>query len=144
MDWTISIIFLAIGAVIGFVISQMKTKNQADNQALEAKLHQAQTELAQYRQDVADHFANSASLMKQMASDYSKIYQHMQQSQEMLLPDAEQQHANFQDDIAAESLEAPLPEETPKRRESDQPNDYVLGSHGIINQAEKTNPQTVS
>ena len=148
MDWTISIVFLIIGVIIGFVVSQLRAKNQDDRHGLETKLHQAQTELEQYRQDVADHFANSASLMKQMAADYNKVYQHMHQSQELLLPQAEQQ-ASFAPELPAdgEAISAgdnaeQLEDRTKKT--SEQPNDYVRGSHGIINPAPEKTPEAVS
>lgn len=149
MDWTISIACLVIGAIAGFIISQITSSNQNDGGIAEAKLQQAQSELEQYRQEVADHFANTATLMKQMASDYNKIHQHMCQSQEMLLPDADLQHASFTPELldAKETVDELVDTEQPEaagKASSVPPNDYVRGSHGIINPAKEEKAATVS
>lgn len=139
MDWTISILFLVIGAMIGFFISQLKTKNQDNQGTTQAQLHQAQTELAQYRQDMADHFADSATLMNQMANDYNKIYRHMLQSQQTLLPDTHPQQAGFMAELATATddvgavIHAGNIEDHSNQNQSEPPNDYARGSHGIIN-----------
>ena len=132
MDWTISIIFLVIGAIIGFVISQMKSREQQADPAIEAKLQQVQAELAQYRQEVSDHFANGASLMNQMATDYNKIYQHMVESQAILLPDESPQQLSFLNiESGQPAAEEPVIEGATEQG-SLPPKDYVRGSHGII------------
>ena len=84
-----------------------------------------------------------------MATDYSKIYQHMAQSQQSLLPDSEPAIAplfiednpaneqeidiNEQIDSATVATNTSAEEPKPEPALDQQPRDYVKGSSGIIN-----------
>ena len=142
MDWTISIVTFIIGALLGYFICKIQSNSGQPSEAQEAKNQQLQTELDQYKQDVEQHFSSSADLLNKMAQDYSKIYQHMAQSQQTLLPDSEPSIAPLFLEETKEKLEHEsivqneLAEEEPPQ--AAQPNDYVQGSHGIINQPNRS------
>lgn len=148
MDWTISIVTFIIGAIIGYFISRIQASGDNSADAQQAKNQQLQAELEQYKQDVEQHFSSSADLLNQLATDYSKIYQHMSQSQQALLPDSEPSIAalSLEDKAAvSDSPEQSEPEPALEasfddNSQSQQPNDYVQGTHGIISQTQSDLP----
>ena len=183
MDWTTNIITFIVGSLLGYVICRMQ-KNGGESKE---KQQQLESELNQYKEDVEQHFAGSADLLNKMAADYSKIYQHMAQSQQKLLPDSEPAisplfidnneqppevelaaqsvapdfapattELGSESELAPEqSVESMTPAEQPSEPEqpkvtaptepimANQPNDYVAGSHGIINQTSNEQTATV-
>jgi len=203
MDWTtdnitFAVITFIIGTLLGYFICRMQLNGDSKAQQKQQEL---ESELKQYKQDVEQHFAGSAELLNKMAADYSKIYQHMAQSQQSLLPDSEpaisplfiessaqaqspEQAQQPQDiditpaesadtsidkeeqDQALEQSTAPteeadvteqpiatdepaeptIKEEEVEPQEADpvnQPNDYVAGSHGIINKQQEEKAATI-
>ncbi|NRA70084.1 MAG: YhcB family protein [Gammaproteobacteria bacterium] len=169
MDWTIiSIIVFFVGTLLGYFVCYFQMKNKGPSKIQAAENQQLQDELKQYKQDVEQHFSSSADLLNKMATDYSKIYQHMAASQQTLLPDSEptiaplfienQETAEHEINIneqkespAVESTTAPLePEQVPEPKPEpaaekeqeptpeQQPSDYVKGASGIINPPDKS------
>lgn len=145
MDWTISIVTFILGTIIGYFICRFQINNGENSGAQQAKYQQLEAELAQYKTDVEQHFSGSANLLNQMANDYSKIYQHMVQSQQTLLPDskpaiaalsAEHKVLAADPDNEIDPLAA-APQNSASDSPLQQPNDYVQGSHGIINRPPK-------
>jgi len=141
MDWTISILFLAIGCVVGFVVAKLLGTKATSDGAAEAKSQRLEAELAQYKDDVELHFADSANLLGNMAQEYSKVYKHMVQAQRALLPDSdltikipfvEPKEPSLVKE-ALEEVEIEVAANEAMHEKSAQPNDYVSGSHGIIN-----------
>jgi len=187
MDWTTNIITFIVGSLLGYVICRMQLNGGESKE----KQQQLESELNQYKEDVEQHFAGSADLLNKMAADYSKIYQHMAQSQQKLLPDSEPAISPLfienneqppEVELAAQSIvsgftpdttelgsepelapeqsvESMTAEQTPADQPSEpeqpmvtaptesipanQPNDYVAGSHGIINETSSPQPATV-
>mgnify|MGYP000206318372 CR=1 FL=1 len=148
MDWTIYILFLVIGAVIGFAIAKLMAPSDKSDSAAIAKNQQLEAELQQYKQDVEQHFSDSADLLGNMAQEYSKVYSHMAQAQQSLLPDSdltikipfveEKEPSLVKEAIEEVEIEAAAND---AKAESAQPNDYVTGSHGIINPEKEAETQ---
>lgn len=143
MDWTINILFLAIGGFAGFIIAKLIGSGSTGDSAAVAKTQQLEAELKQYKQDVEQHFADSANLLGNMAQEYSKVYKHMAQAQQSLLPDSDISiKIPFiepkEPSLVKEALEEVEVEAAANDAKSGsaQPNDYVSGSHGIINPEE--------
>ncbi len=142
MDITIAILLVAVGIVIGFITAKLTAKTTDVNQQEVAKSEQLEAELTQYKQDVEQHFSSSAELLNSMAQEYSKVYQHMAQAQQNLLPDSEllikipfkdvKEPSLVQEAIEEVELQA-LAANDALKAANEQPNDYVAGSHGIIN-----------
>lgn len=159
MDWTISIVTFIIGSLLGYFICRIQLNGGSGSNEQQAKNEQLQTELNQYKQDVEQHFSGSAELLNKMATDYSKIYQHMAQSQQTLLPDSEPAISPlFIEDkeplaTSQEAQDSESPAEVPTAQDvaadeeeptaTHQPNDYVDGSHAIIN-SPKMEPQAAA
>ncbi|NRA60554.1 MAG: YhcB family protein [Psychrobium sp.] len=147
MDITIAILLVAVGIVVGFITAKLTTKTTDVNQQEVAKSEQLEAELTQYKQDVEQHFSSSAELLNSMAQEYSKVYQHMAQAQQNLLPDSEliikipfkdvKEPSQVTETINEVELQA-LAANDILEAVNKQPNDYAAGSHGIINQVQAT------
>lgn len=140
MDWTINVLFLAVGGCAGFIIAKVMGSGSKSDSAAAAKTQQLEAELQQYKQDVEQHFADSADLLGNMAQEYSKVYKHMAQAQQSLLPESDvsikipfiepKEPSLVKEALEEVEIEAAAND---AKTDSAQPNDYVSGSHGIIN-----------
>lgn len=87
LAWTlISVGTLILGAGLGFWIGLLYRKSDS------AKLQDAQSELAEYRNQVTAHFSQSAEHFQAIGSHYRQLYEHMAAGSEKLCAplDAEQ------------------------------------------------------
>lgn len=142
MELTINIILIVIAAIIGFIIGKITSNKSSDSSAEKAKTAQLEAELNQYKQDVEQHFSQSAKLLGNMAQEYRNVYQHMAQAQQSLLPESDvnikipfkdTKETNLvQDAIADVELEAHEAANDTEEPMASQPNDYVHGTHNII------------
>lgn len=80
--WGILIIAVIFAAVIGFVIGrrkapggQVEIKNLVED--YEQKINQQQAELAAYKTQVHEHYDQTATLFKDMAGSYKKMFDHL-------------------------------------------------------------------
>ena len=151
MNLTLGILLLVVGAALGFMVAKMTAKKSATDEQTLAKNEQLEAEIAQYKRDVEQHFASSADLLNNMAQEYSKVYQHMAQAQQSLLPDSEltitipfkdnKESALISEVIEDVEIQALAANDTQETM-TEQPNDYVLGSHGIITPPQDLNNDT--
>ncbi|MFH0257497.1 Z-ring associated protein ZapG [Vibrio rumoiensis] len=127
---------LVIGLIIGIIIARVMTPEYKKHKQLQKELETAKFELEQHRQDLSDHFSNSAEMLDTLGKNYTKLYQHMAQTSSDLLPNIPKQDNPF----VTQTAEAPLeseerkPEETPEI----QPKDYANGSTGLLKDQPKT------
>ncbi len=72
----VSAIVLCIGGLIGAVISRtlMPPEMQRD---LEQRLQASRSELEQYQQDVARHFADTSKLVTNLTKAYKEVHDHL-------------------------------------------------------------------
>ncbi|AZI14153.1 YhcB family protein [Avibacterium paragallinarum] len=127
-----------IGLVVGFVLAYLLlrfTKDSVKKQVkTEAELQKVKSELDQQKQHLEKHFSESADLLKTLAQDYQKLYQHLATSSVQLLPQLENKS------LFENQLEQKKPEETTTEAgnssEENAPRDYSEGSSGIL-KAEK-------
>ena len=82
-------IFLAlglfiVGGIIGFFASKTLSSSAKQTQKLAEKASQSESELAQYKLDVAEHLENSAKLLEQMNSTCQTAITQMAQSTQLL------------------------------------------------------------
>tara|TARA_R110002124_G_scaffold196067_2_gene363189 strand:+ start:83540 stop:84004 length:465 start_codon:yes stop_codon:yes gene_type:complete len=73
-----------VGAIIGFFANRMLSSSAQETQKLAAKASQSESELAQYKLDVADHLESSAKLLEQMNSTCQTAMSQMAQSTQLL------------------------------------------------------------
>ncbi|MBN6710644.1 DUF1043 family protein [Haemophilus haemoglobinophilus] len=128
--WQSGLIGLCVGVVIGYLLLRL-TKGSVKKQIkTEAELEQVKTQLNNQKQQLEQHFAESAELLKHIAQDYQKLYVHLANSSTALLPELAQKELFTPNLLAAETVS------TPANSEDGQPRDYSEGSSGIL-KAEK-------
>ncbi len=71
--------FLA-GAIIGVFFNSRYSANEKKNRDLEKHLHESQTELKQYRQEVTEHFMTTSNLLNNLTETYRDIHNHLADS----------------------------------------------------------------
>lgn len=127
MTWEYALIGLVVGIVIGALVMRFGNRKLRQQQVLQNELDKSKTDLEEYRQELAGHFAHSAELLDNMARDYRQLYQHMARSSSNLLPDLPIQENPFRYRLAEAEAEA----------DNDQalvemPRDYSEGASGLL------------
>lgn len=129
--WVGLVIIVAIAA---FFIGAFVTKKQFKHDELEEQVEQAKNTLEQYRQDVADHLANTGKLVTKMKDNYDQLLSHVEETNQLLLEDRNKAPAEpFFSKEMTEQLQASLKEHRSDRSNADaQPADYVSGESGLF------------
>lgn len=91
MDWQYAVIGLIIGFIFGILIMYPSVRKSKKQKALQQELAKTKEELDAYRQELVNHFARSAELLKSMANDYHQLHQHMVNSSSILLSTEEKE-----------------------------------------------------
>ncbi|WHP48163.1 YhcB family protein [Mannheimia bovis] len=112
-----------VGAVIGCTLVRVFNSNVRKQHELERELKQTKTQVDEQKQQLEQHFEQSAQLLSTLAADYKKLYAHLAQSSEKLLPENAKNIEFFQ--------QTQLPVQ-PEKTEEDQPRDYSEGSSGLL------------
>jgi uncharacterized membrane-anchored protein YhcB (DUF1043 family) len=73
-----------VGAIVGFFANKMLFSSSQETQKLAEKASQSESELAQYKLDVAEHLDGSAKLLEQMNSTCQTAMAQMAQSTQLL------------------------------------------------------------
>ncbi|KXF80058.1 Z-ring associated protein ZapG [Enterovibrio coralii] len=132
MAWINTLVFVIIGIVIGFIIARLTMRDNAQQKDLKKELEKSRYELEQYRQELVDHFAQSAELLDNISRDYSKLYQHMASTSAELMPNLPEQDNPFAKRISK------ISEVTDESPSQEQPRDYSDGASGLLKNAEET------
>ncbi|MEA1062550.1 Z-ring associated protein ZapG [Erwinia sp. HR93] len=125
MTWEYAIIGLVVGIIIGAVAMRFGNRKLRQQQALQYELEQKKTELETWREELVSHFARSAELLDNMATDYRQLYQHMAQSSSSLLPEMSEQTNPFRNRLGeseAGNDQAPV----------QMPRDYSESASGLL------------
>ncbi|MEG9487397.1 YhcB family protein [Mannheimia indoligenes] len=112
-----------VGAVVGCTLVRVFNSNVRKQHELERELKQTKTQFDEQKQQLEQHFEQSAQLLSTLAADYKKLYAHLAQSSEKLLPENAKNIEFFQ--------QTQLPVQ-PEKTEEDQPRDYSEGSSGLL------------
>lgn len=112
-----------VGTVVGCTLVRVFNSNVRKQHELERELKQTKTQVDKQKQQIEQHFEQSAQLLSTLASDYKKLYAHLAQSSEKLLPENAKNIEFFQ--------QAQLPVQSDKSEEG-QPRDYSEGSSGLL------------
>ena len=75
MIFITALIGLIIGVLLGFLIASMFQK---DNKEDKEKLIALEEEFANYRNEVGDHFVETAAMVNQLTSSYKNVYDHLE------------------------------------------------------------------
>ncbi|WP_105902209.1 Z-ring associated protein ZapG [Vibrio gangliei] len=119
---------LVIGIIIGIIIARLMTPEYKKHKQLQKELETTKFELEQHRQDLSDHFSNTAEMLDSLGKSYTKLYQHMAQTSSDLLPNLPKQENPFIGQNTDNSTEEHKIEEITDV----QPKDYANGSTGLL------------
>jgi uncharacterized membrane-anchored protein YhcB (DUF1043 family) len=133
MPWIYGLVGLLVGAIIGIIIARIKTPQYKKHKQMQKALDSAKFELEQQRQELADHFAQTAELLDVLGKDYTKLYQHMANTSQELLPAQPDQDNPFAKLTSGDEQ----PAEPVSRNLDVEPKDYVKGSTGLLKAEEK-------
>ncbi|MFA0085046.1 hypothetical protein BCU70_08530 [Vibrio sp. 10N.286.49.C2] len=132
MPWIYAVVGLLVGAILGIVISRLTTPQYKKQKTIQKDLESAKFALEQQRQELSDHFAQSAEMLDTLGKDYTKLYQHMAKTSAELLPNLPEQDNPFVKKIAEHNIES---ESTSNADE--QPKDYANGATGLLREETK-------
>lgn len=142
--WTAVIIAFFVGAVVGYLILLTTNANAKKQQKLEVDLNNATQKMEEQKQQLEKHFEQSAQLLSTLAEDYKKLYSHLAQSSQNLLPETTarleffqqaEQIAENKEECADENVELANTEpagDTTDKVSDLPPKDYTEGSSGLL------------
>ncbi|CAE6885002.1 Z-ring associated protein ZapG [Vibrio alginolyticus] len=133
MPWIHAIVGLLVGTIIGVVVSRLTTPGYKKQKSVQKELESAKFELEQQRQELVDHFAQSAEMLDTLGKDYTKLYQHFAKTSSELLPNLPEQDNPF--DMKTAMTAEQISEDQPDLGE--QPKDYASGATGLLKDQEK-------
>ena len=118
-----AIVSVLIGLVIGFVAGR-STSRAEDVAKLHKELNAKRKELDSLKRDMSDHFSSTAVIMEQLDEQYQRLYQHMTEQSQKLVP----QHAPFRGENGEQAAQIES-DTTP----DSQPLDYSGVASGLLN-----------
>ncbi|GEA60344.1 Z-ring associated protein ZapG [Vibrio comitans] len=132
MPWIYAIIGLFAGIIIGVIISRITTPQYQKQKDLQKELETSKFELEQQRQDLNDHFSESAQILDNIGKEYRKLYEHMASTSNELLP-----NLPAQDNPFAERLEVKEGRSDTSASNDEPPKDYANGATGMLKEEQK-------
>ncbi|AXY01946.1 MULTISPECIES: Z-ring associated protein ZapG [Vibrio] len=133
MPWIYAVAGLLVGTIVGVVVSRLTTPGYKKQKSVQKELESAKFELEQQRQDLVDHFAQTAEMLDTLGKDYTKLYQHMAKTSSELLPNLPEQDNPFDKKTAMSSEQI----EEDQADANEQPKDYANGATGLLKDQEK-------
>ncbi|CAM3744495.1 YhcB family protein [Avibacterium endocarditidis] len=132
--WQSALVGLVVGLILGYLLLRLTKGSVKKQLQTETELKKVKSELDQQKQNLEKHFSESAELLKTLAQDYQKLYQHLANSSAELLPQLENKilFENQLEDKKAEQDKTVAENNS----EENPPRDYSEGSSGIL-KAEK-------
>lgn len=131
MPWIYAVIGLFAGIIIGVVVSRITTPQYQKQKQLQKELESAKFQLEQQRQDLNDHFSESAKMLNNISKEYRKLYEHMASTSNTLLPNMPQQDNPFAESIQFDK------KETKAKTTDTAPKDYANGATGMLKENDK-------
>lgn len=145
MDVVIGLSIFIIGAITGVMANKFLSATSQQQQLAE-KAKQSETELAQYKLDVAEHLDSSAKLLAQMNSTCQTAMQQMEQSTLLLqqaTPDASENIPFFSQETQEQLAQTVSLRHSKDTRKGDveiteAPLDYSDDPSGIFNDTKQS------
>ncbi|WP_117235844.1 Z-ring associated protein ZapG [Vibrio maerlii] len=138
MPWIYAVVGLLVGAVLGIIISRLTTPQYKQQKQIQKELETTKFSLEQQKQELADHFAETAEMLDILGKDYTKLYQHMAKTSAELLPNLPEQDNPFTKKVAEQA--SPDSENTidsTAEQLEEQPKDYASGATGLLKEEKK-------
>ncbi len=74
------LITLAIGCVVGIVIAPLLHPQEKQNRDLEQRLQKTEDKMANYQQEVSEHFAQTSQLVNSLTQSYKDVHEYLANS----------------------------------------------------------------
>ncbi|CAM2815306.1 Z-ring associated protein ZapG [Vibrio rarus] len=132
MPWIYAIVGLFVGIIIGVIISRITTPQYKKQKQLQKDLESSKFQLEQQRQDINDHFSESAQILDNIGKEYRKLYEHMANTSNDLLPNLPAQDNPFAKRITSDEEDNDQATST-----SEPPKDYANGATGMLKEVKK-------
>jgi len=130
MPWIYAIVGLLVGCIVGVVVSRITTPQYKSQKSLQKELDSAKYASEQQRQELVDHFAQTAELLDIMGKNYTKLYQHLAKTSKELIPNTPEQDNPFVKTVAKHNKEDDSSQKNPESEQ--QPKDYAFGATGLF------------
>ncbi|UPQ88453.1 Z-ring associated protein ZapG [Vibrio sinaloensis] len=139
MPWIYALVGLLVGLVLGVALSRLTTPSYKKQKSVQKDLDSAKFELEQQKQDLTDHFAQTADMLDSLGKEYTKLYQHMAKTSSELLPNIPDQDNPFVKKIAHHQGEEhdEVRQTADIQPLSEAPKDYASGSTGLLKEQQK-------
>ncbi|MEL7291595.1 MAG: Z-ring associated protein ZapG [Pseudomonadota bacterium] len=139
MPWIYALVGLLVGLVLGVALSRLTTPSYKKQKSVQKDLESAKFELEQQKQDLTDHFAQTADMLDSLGKEYTKLYQHMAKTSTELLPNIPDQDNPFVKKIAhQQGTDSDEVSQTADIQPlSEAPKDYASGSTGLLKEQQK-------
>ena len=86
-DWFFWLVILLLGLAIGFVVGRNNNTDMKVQHQLTEQLAASQAELAEYKEKVALHFADTAAAVNEMTDSYRKVHIELSKGAKVLCDD---------------------------------------------------------
>ncbi|MDA0148738.1 Z-ring associated protein ZapG [Vibrio sp. LaRot3] len=136
MPWIYALVGLLVGTVLGMIISRLTTPGYKKQKSVQKELDAAKFELEQQKQDLTDHFAQSAEMLDTIGKEYTKLYQHMAKTSSELLPKLPEQDNPFAKKITESNAQSANSQSDDASLEQ-APKDYASGATGLLKEQKK-------
>lgn len=101
MIWLVGAVCIAIGMAVGVIVGGRLSIGSSRVQELEAQVRQLKSDHRAYRDNVSDHFSQTAQLVQHMTDSYRDVYQHLAGgARELCSPEVANQLLPARDDAA--------------------------------------------
>lgn len=137
MPWIYAIVGLLVGTLLGVIISRLTTPDYKKQKSVQKELDTAKFELEQQKQDLADHFAQTAEMLDSLGREYTKLYQHMTKTSSELLPNIPDQDNPFVKKVTDQSKSEAVIEAGSDESIDQAPKDYASGATGLLKEQKK-------
>lgn len=147
MSWIIGILLVAVGAIIGFFVARYWLSNHSDEAELTEQVTQTKQQLADYRQEVADHLATAQALVGQLEETQAKLKSYLHHSADLLQREQLQPSLPFFAEDTVRQLRMANQHKQEKRRSDDRPaadmpRDYSDSHSGLFSGKTATSKST--
>lgn len=137
MSWIIGVLLVIAGAIFGFFIARYWLAEHSDEAELSQQVTQTKQQLADYRQEVAEHLATAQALVGQLEETQEKLKAYLHHSSDLLQREQEQPSLPFFAEDTIRELRMANQVKGEKRRvddkaTSDMPRDYSDKKSGLF------------
>jgi len=125
--WIVALFTFFIGLVGGIYIHKVKHSSNGKAEKLKSEKDALQAEFDEYKNSVADHFAQTSEMLGNLTQNYVKVYQHLAEGSQSL---TNAEHPSLQLGLSEKQLTASMkqiesPEDSSDSDDMEAPRDYA-------------------